>query len=450
MLMKSPFHVFVLTYVLCAIWGQGKASPPANDDFADRIPLSGAPTSGLSNTREATFETGIFDAKQSVWWSWIAPETRAYTIEGVSVDQGFSSSVGVFTGTDLPSLVEIASTKENILPYIARVVISAVAGVEYSMRVGTESGLGGNAELRIQPGSPPEANITHPTYNNTFFVDTPITLQVDASDSDGTISKVDFYIDFNIIHTDTEPPYEVDVMYSNVAYRRFRAEATDNDGKVSTSEEVRFLVTQPTPPNDDFADRTHLTGTPINISDNIRYATTEPGDPTNRNRSLWYSWTAPESGAYVITTRALPGFFTSFLGIYEGSDLSGLTTAGTDTSSGYSYSAQVLVNTIGGTAYSIGVGLITGIGGEFSLSIVPQPAPDTPATIGEITTTPDGFIEFEFLSDRSSTWALEKSDGLGGWAADELLYPPGGIFTIREPITSEPSRQFFRLRAISP
>ena len=77
------------------------AAPPANDDFENRILLTGDPVSGTSNNEEAALQSEPYAGAKSVWWSWTAPETRVYTIEGESLDRSFSPSLGIYTGSTL-------------------------------------------------------------------------------------------------------------------------------------------------------------------------------------------------------------------------------------------------------------------------------------------------------------------------------------------------------------
>src|SRR5678816_3304944 len=60
------------------------------------------------------------------------------------------------------------------------------------------------------------------------------------------------------------------------------------------------------PVNDDFAERTVLSGTNLVISAGNAGATRQPGEPDHANReggaSVWWTWQAPASGEVTITT----------------------------------------------------------------------------------------------------------------------------------------------------
>jgi cellulose 1,4-beta-cellobiosidase len=100
------------------------------------------------------------------------------------------------------------------------------------------------------PNLPPSVTITSPAEGATFDANANITITADASDSDGTISQVDFYAGNTVIGSRTVAPYTItwnDVPAGNYA---LTAAATDNLGATSTSAVVNITVTPapPTPP----------------------------------------------------------------------------------------------------------------------------------------------------------------------------------------------------------
>ena len=81
---------------------------------------------------------------------------------------------------------------------------------------------------------PPGVTLTSPANGATFSAPATITLAATASDTDGTITKVDFYRGTTLIGTDTTAPYSV--TWSNVAAGSYSltAVATDNGGATGT------------------------------------------------------------------------------------------------------------------------------------------------------------------------------------------------------------------------
>jgi hypothetical protein len=99
------------------------------------------------------------------------------------------------------------------------------------------------AKFAIAPANnPPNVSITEPADGATFTAPANITINATASDSDGTVSKVDFYQGSTLLGTDTNSPYSYS--WSNVADGNYvlTAKATDNEGAVTTSSTVSIIV----------------------------------------------------------------------------------------------------------------------------------------------------------------------------------------------------------------
>ncbi|NUR08791.1 MAG: hypothetical protein HOQ22_07695 [Nocardioidaceae bacterium] len=72
-------------------------------------------------------------------------------------------------------------------------------------------------------------------------------------------------------------------------------------------------------PNDDFAASVKLTGSSGTTTTSTFLATSEAGEATWHRRSVWYRWTAPRSGALVVTTTG--SLYDTVLGVYQGRSL---------------------------------------------------------------------------------------------------------------------------------
>jgi endoglucanase len=93
------------------------------------------------------------------------------------------------------------------------------------------------------PNAPPTVSITSPANNSSYTALATITINASATDSDGTVSKVDFYNGATLLGTDTSSPYSF--TWSNVAAGTYSltAKATDNNMAVTTSSSVTVVVT---------------------------------------------------------------------------------------------------------------------------------------------------------------------------------------------------------------
>jgi hypothetical protein len=92
------------------------------------------------------------------------------------------------------------------------------------------------------PNNPPTVSITSPANGATFGAPANITINASASDSDGSISKVDFYQGLTLLGTDLTSPYSYN--WNNVAESNYilTAVATDNQGAVTVSSDVNITV----------------------------------------------------------------------------------------------------------------------------------------------------------------------------------------------------------------
>ena len=135
----------------------------------------------------------------------------------------------------------------------------------------------------------------------------------------------------------------------------------------------------PAPPNDNFANRIPLTGSNISTNGNNLAASYESGEPYDTyyfsgygNKSVWFSWTAPTTGSYVISVSSTSVYY-PILAIYTGSQLSSLLTV-TDTVGGFGgsgYYAGYTINAVSGQTYQIEIDDYNSYGGSYTLSIAP-------------------------------------------------------------------------------
>jgi len=96
---------------------------------------------------------------------------------------------------------------------------------------------------RFVPNSPPTVSLTSPANGSTYNAPASVTLTATASDSDGTIQKVDFYYGgTNLIGTVTSAPYTLP--WTNVAQGSYSitAVATGNLNATTTSAPVSITV----------------------------------------------------------------------------------------------------------------------------------------------------------------------------------------------------------------
>ncbi|MCK6422504.1 MAG: Ig-like domain-containing protein, partial [Aquabacterium sp.] len=101
------------------------------------------------------------------------------------------------------------------------------------------------------PNTPPSVSLTSPAPGTTYTAPATIALAASASDTDGSVAKVEFYAGATKIGEDSTAPYALNWSSVPVGSYSLTAVATDNAGATSTSTAVNVTVTAPpnTPPS---------------------------------------------------------------------------------------------------------------------------------------------------------------------------------------------------------
>ncbi len=145
-----------------AVSAGGLRAQPTNGLFANRITLIGATVATTGSN------VGVSDQEPEpavllnagggeVWWSWTAPASGEITVTTTGSD--FDTTLGVFTGAELTSLVTVAFNDDEdyyggILT--SRLTFYARAGTTYQLAVGgafdtTGANAAGNIDLSLAP-----------------------------------------------------------------------------------------------------------------------------------------------------------------------------------------------------------------------------------------------------------------------------------------------------------
>ncbi len=100
-----------------------------------------------------------------------------------------------------------------------------------------------NDEAGNNIGTPPVVSITSPADNATYSEGQAIVITATATDADGTVTKVDFYVNNNLVGTATSgPDYSFTWNGVTPGQHELKTVATDNDGKTGTSALVHINV----------------------------------------------------------------------------------------------------------------------------------------------------------------------------------------------------------------
>jgi chitinase len=165
----------------------------------------------------------------------------------------------------------------------------------------------------------PSVTITSPVNNASFATPTSIAINATATDSDGTIAKVDFYRGTTLLFSDNTAPYSYTWVGAAIGTYSLTAKATDNSGAVTTSAAVTVVVKKTnTVPSVSITSPTNSASfsMPASITINATAADTD-GTITKvdfyRGTTLLFSdntapysltWTGAAAGTYSLTAKA--------------------------------------------------------------------------------------------------------------------------------------------------
>lgn len=95
----------------------------------------------------------------------------------------------------------------------------------------------------LGPNAGPAVSIIKPGVNATFKQGDNVSIEATATDSDGSIAKVEFFAGSQLITIEKNAPYEATITNVQAGNYTLTAVATDNDGKTTTSLGVPITVT---------------------------------------------------------------------------------------------------------------------------------------------------------------------------------------------------------------
>ncbi|MDQ1694675.1 MAG: hypothetical protein QOJ03_28, partial [Frankiaceae bacterium] len=380
------------------------AVPPANDDFAAAVTLSGdLPIGGTGTNVDATLESGeppINAQDSTVWYSWTPSSSGPVVIDACGSE--IVADIDVYSGAALNALVAVATGHSSGCGRVAA-TFDAVAGTRYDFRVGGRFGAVGAFQLHIDNGPTRPAN---DDFASAQVLDGPLPLTVTGANVGATAEASDpspagapggrsVWYEWTpteaVIVTVETCNSNFDTLlgvYSgdDIGSLTPIAESDDNctafssfqskvafgavpgttyhlmiDGYRGATGAITLGIRPSTAPaNDLFAEAQPLSGQlPIVVpADNIE-ATAEVGEPQHAGEpahsSVWYRWTPDTSVVVVIDTCETGVFFDSRLEVYVGDSIDALTPVqSNDDACGFGAS-QVVFPATAGTTYMIAV-----------------------------------------------------------------------------------------------
>ena len=373
----GPIGAFVLAAALSLICAPpAAAAPPANDNFADAQTLSGSTATATGTNVEATGEAGEPDHAgesaplASAWYRWMAPADGRFRID--TCGSALDTTLGVYTGTAVDGLTEVAANDQDPTGQCAdqsRVRFDAVAGTTYRIAVDGYIDDEGDLAVNVAPAPVPVNDAFADAQTLTGSTATAAGSNVDATGETGEPDHTGGSLPLaSVWYRWTAPAggrFRIDTCGStfDTTLGVYTGTAVDGLTEVAANDEdptgqcpgqsvARFDAVAGTtyriavdgflggegdvtinvgpisvPGNDAFAAASTvpsqggtLTGTNVN-------STGEPGEPDHAGSadplaSVWWRWTAPESGLARIDTCG--SSLDTVLAVYTGASVSGL------------------------------------------------------------------------------------------------------------------------------
>ena len=249
---------------------------PLNDNFRNRVVITGGNATVSGSLSNATFETGEpfipgISSGQTAWWTWTAPSNGIVTVSATGTN--FFPLLTIYTGNDLSSLSLLASNN-----YLA-CYESTNCGCHWRER----------------------NQITfHVAHEQVYQIAVDSAVITDAS-----------WIFQQIPMTNPVPRGAVWAFAQAVGYSSFYLPVLRTNILTGGGAQLGFQFT-PAPTNDDFEKRVPLIGSRTRLFASNAGATKQPGEPDHLGNpggsSVWYSWPAPTSGRVTLSTNNIPPY----------------------------------------------------------------------------------------------------------------------------------------------
>lgn len=197
---------------------------------------------GATATTAATSVNAVAATNKAPTASLAAPATAtvgtAVTLTATATDSdGTVSKVEFFDGTTLVGTDSSSPFSLSWTPTAAGTRILTARATDNGGSATTSTAV--SVTVAAPANKAPVAALSAPA---TGTVGTVVTLSAAASDSDGTVSKVEFFDGATLIGTDTSSPYSVAWTPATTGIHNLTARATDNAGSTTTSTAVAMSI----------------------------------------------------------------------------------------------------------------------------------------------------------------------------------------------------------------
>jgi Ca2+-binding RTX toxin-like protein len=360
---------------------------PANDNFEAAQVLFGESGDVVATSKDATKEAGepahAGDAGgASVWFRWTAARSGTLTV-WVGRPPGFDTVLGVYTGSSVDALTEIASNDDYGPSVGSQVTLPVISGTEYRIAVDGATGANGLFRLRWRQG--PE---------NDNFADAEAISGVSGSvegSSFGATPEVGEAIELSGASSwyRWTAPESGTFGFHVQSSRGLTVYSGSAIGALTPVGETGYVVSFPAvagteysiriagwnwnddypfalhwdaaPANDAFSSAAVIEGPNGSVSGSTVFGSVESGEASGFS-SVWYSWTAPTTGYVRFDAWQLNDplwWLDSILTVYRGETVDSLAVVARNDDWYWTrlpdYGSALSFRAVAGTTYSISV-----------------------------------------------------------------------------------------------
>ncbi|HEV8543361.1 MAG TPA: S8 family serine peptidase [Verrucomicrobiae bacterium] len=380
---------------------------PSNDNFADalKIPQQQSFIHVTSN-RLATIEGqaeqrlnhgGVTNASASIWYAWTVKQATPVIVD--TAGSTFDTVIGVYQGTALTNLEQVAAANDVGSRKQAWVKFVAQPGVSYKIAIaGVPPDDQGTVRVRFELNGEPDTvapilQVNSPVSGLTIRSN-KVTLSGIAFDPEPNASGIQpsgiqYTVSTNSLPNPSELPVSANgttnwtaLVTLDPGINFVTIWALDNAQNKSIEQIVTVIFQQPLNANDLFFDRITITTNETTRTDSNVTASKEFGEPVHAGnpggKSLWYQFIAPTSGVLLVSTRG--SSFDTLLGVYTSTNATPRVTtlqevaSNDDVLGGGSYS-EVTVTVDAGQTYYIAVDGYDAASGTVQLTWAFNPVP---------------------------------------------------------------------------
>ncbi|MBU1227297.1 MAG: DUF333 domain-containing protein [Actinobacteria bacterium] len=332
-----------------------------NDNFAKATVLRNLPIHRSQATDGATVQAGepqpCGSIGSTVWFRYTPGSATSVTID--SSGSSYDTVLAAYRGNSLSNLTAVACN-DDFQDRWSRLDLAAAAGVTYWIQAGGYNGDSGTLDLNViestpeRPGRPLDLTATPGSRQ--------VTLAWNPPASTGSAPITDYQTRYRETGTtawhlfadgvSTDTTMTVTGLTNRTSYQ-FAVRARSAAGAGAWSDKAR-ATPRSGPANDSFASAVRLSGPSGSVHGSNVNATIQSGEPShhgNASHSVWWKWTAPQSGTATIDTEG--SGFDTVLAVYTGGSLGSLTEVSYDDDGGSGLTSRVQLEVTAGRTYRI-------------------------------------------------------------------------------------------------